>query len=423
MSDNQNFRDYGQQFKTEIEHALSSGDFSKLNALVEDTVKTSVNGVADQARKVAGDAVNRAFSEQPLRQSRRPAVQPVKSARTNVVREAAKPVKLPTLFKKVGNASSILLIVFGGIGLGIFGLTLLVLTIVGLATSSSAVLMVDLFMLLLTIGSSIMLGSGCKLKSRVKRSERYFQLAQRTGYCNINELADSVGKDEKFVVKELRSLLDYGAYPQGHLDKDQKCFMITEAAFQEYEKLEAQRRQMGLEQADRERREKLRAEAEAKLSEEEKALRQTLSEGREYIEQIRQANDKIPGEVFSQKLTRMEQLLNEIFMNLEKKPEQTSKMHRLMNYYLPTTLKLVTAYEEFDKMSIQGENVTDAKREIENTIDTINDAFGELLNKLFADAAIDVTTDAQVLKTMLAREGLTKEGVMKEENEYVYGSR
>jgi len=115
--------------------------------------------------------------------------------------------------------------------------------------------------------------------------------------------------------------------------------------------------------------------------------------------------------------------LNEIFMNLEKKPEQTSKMHRLMNYYLPTTLKLVTAYEEFDKMSIQGENVTDAKREIENTIDTINDAFGELLNKLFADAAIDVTTDAQVLKTMLAREGLTKEGVMKEENEYVYGSR
>ena len=82
-------------------------------------------------------------------------------------------------------------------------------------------------------------------------------------------------------------------------------------------------------------------------------------------------------------------------------------MHKFMNYYLPTSLKLVSAYEEFDDLSSQGEEILEAKQEIEKTLDTINSAFEELLNRMFREAAYDVTTDAQVLQTMLAKEGLT----------------
>ena len=80
-----------------------------------------------------------------------------------------------------------------------------------------------------------------------------------------------------------------------------------------------------------------------------------------------------------------------------------------MNYYLPTTLKLVESYEEFDRVSSPGPDIVKAKAEIENTLDTINAAFRELLNTLFQNAVFDATTDAQVLKSMLAREGLMKE--------------
>ena len=79
-----------------------------------------------------------------------------------------------------------------------------------------------------------------------------------------------------------------------------------------------------------------------------------------------------------------------------------------MDYYLPVTLKLVGAYEEFDSLSVQGDDIVEAKNEIEKTLDTINNAFGELLERLFRDTAFDVTTDAQVLQTMLAKDGLTK---------------
>ena len=62
-------------------------------------------------------------------------------------------------------------------------------------------------------------------------------------------------------------------------------------------------------------------------------------------------------------------------------------------------------------MSEPGEDILQAKEQIENTLDTINDAFSELLNNLFQDRVFDVTTDAQVLQTMLSRDGLVKDEI------------
>ena len=67
------------------------------------------------------------------------------------------------------------------------------------------------------------------------------------------------------------------------------------------------------------------------------------------------------------------------------------------------------AYEDFGRVSNPGEDIRNAKKEIEKTLGIINDAFSELQNNLFQEAAFDAATDAQVLQSMLAREGLTKE--------------
>ena len=133
-----------------------------------------------------------------------------------------------------------------------------------------------------------------------------------------------------------------------------------------------------------------------------------INEGQDYIRQLHELNDLIPGEVISEKLDRMEGLLKEIFKRLEEDPTQMSQMHKVMNYYLPTTIKLLQSYSEFDDISAPGADVVNAKAEIEKTVDIINEAFTELLNKLFQATVFDVTTDAQVLQTMLAKEGLTK---------------
>lgn len=92
------------------------------------------------------------------------------------------------------------------------------------------------------------------------------------------------------------------------------------------------------------------------------------------------------------------------------------RMHKLMDYYLPTMLKLVEQYAEFDEISNPGEDILDAKKEIEKTLDMINQAFVTLLNNLFRDAAFDASADAQVLQTMLAREGLTESDFAREKS-------
>ena len=81
-----------------------------------------------------------------------------------------------------------------------------------------------------------------------------------------------------------------------------------------------------------------------------------------------------------------------------------------MNYYLPTTKKLLDAYVELDKQAGQGENVQQTKAEISTAMDTINEAFEKLLDSMFQDMAWDISSDISVMKTMMAQDGLTTEG-------------
>ena len=107
-------------------------------------------------------------------------------------------------------------------------------------------------------------------------------------------------------------------------------------------------------------------------------------------------------------------MITEIFDALKAQPDKKPQMRKFMDYYLPTTLKLVQTYADFEGVQIQGENITGAKQEIEKTLDTINAAFEKLLDDLFQDAAFDATTDAQVLQTILAQEGLAEDEKFKQ---------
>lgn len=78
---------------------------------------------------------------------------------------------------------------------------------------------------------------------------------------------------------------------------------------------------------------------------------------------------------------------------------------------MPTTWKLLDSYRNFDREPIQSENIRKTKKEIEQTLDTINEAFEKLLNDLFQTTAWDISSDISVLEAMLAQEGLTGKGM------------
>ena len=133
-----------------------------------------------------------------------------------------------------------------------------------------------------------------------------------------------------------------------------------------------------------------------------------LEEGREYIAFIRRCNDDILGEEMSDKLDKLEMLVTRIFDRVEEEPEQAPELQKMLSYYLPTTQKLLEAYRDLDKQNLDVKNISDTKREIETTVDTINRAFEGFLDDLFRDRAWDIQSDISVLNTMLKQDGYLK---------------
>ncbi len=135
--------------------------------------------------------------------------------------------------------------------------------------------------------------------------------------------------------------------------------------------------------------------------------RSMIEKGESYVKYIRKCNDDIPGREISAKLDKMEELVRRIFEEVKRNPEQVSELDKMIEYYLPTTAKLLDAYRELDNQPDPGENVSRTKKEIEDAVDTLNIAFEKLLDSLFADRAWDISSDISVLHTVLAQEGLT----------------
>ena len=247
--------------------------------------------------------------------------------------------------------------------------------------------------------SIVFIIAGSKLRARYRRCREYLRLAGTAEFISVRELAENTRQDPFFVVKDLEKMIRKKMICPAYLDQQKTCLMLNVGTYQQY--LAAQK---ALEERQAEE-ERIRKECEANPQRAE--LYRTIQEGKEYIRQIKEANDAIPNEDISNQLFELEDVTTRIFAHVEKRPEKLSEISKFMRYYLPTTLKLVNAYREFESQPVQGENISAAKTEIQGALVTINRAFENLLDSLFENDALDISTDISVLHTMLAQEGLT----------------
>ncbi len=134
-----------------------------------------------------------------------------------------------------------------------------------------------------------------------------------------------------------------------------------------------------------------------------------IDEGHDMIKKLRAANDAIPDEALSADIDRMEQASADIFNYIAKHPHKAPQIRKFMNYYLPTTLKLLNSYEQLSKQSVKGENITSTMFNIAGMMHTVADAFEKQLDSLFTDEAMDISADITVFETMLKQEGFVEE--------------
>lgn len=134
-----------------------------------------------------------------------------------------------------------------------------------------------------------------------------------------------------------------------------------------------------------------------------------VQEGTDYLRRLRQADENIENEEISNAIVRMEDVSFRIFAYICDHPKKVPQIRKFMNYYLPTTLKLLDSYDRMSQQDVAGENITQSMTEIERIMQTIVLAFEKQLDALFQDEAMDISADITVLEGMMAQEGISTE--------------
>ena len=206
-----------------------------------------------------------------------------------------------------------------------------------------------------------------------------------------------------FVKKDIKKMIARGWFRQGHIDNQETCLITSNETYRQYTVT-----QNALEQRTQEEQKK-QAEADRLRQNTAPEVQEILDKGNDYLKKLGECNDAIPGEMISAKISRMELIVKRILERAQEHPEIVPDLKKMMSYYLPITVKLLNAYADMDKQPVQGDNIQNSKKEIEESLDTLNLAFEKLLDSIFEDTAMDVSSDISVLHTLLAQEGLTED--------------
>lgn len=427
----ENFDDLGElgdKIKKIIDTAVSTKDYRQMTEdikqTVGQTVNSAVNSAVDSGSEAIKNGLNSMFGSGSAQsgnheyhnktkefeeQRRREREQAQEEARKKQEEDKAKERMLALYDKNTGGRmKGMMLSISGGILASGMGLGTLVLSIFGaVGHMSSLVLGGTCFLAVGALAGVGLLAGGLKKLGKLERFQKYLGTLGNHTYCNFEQLSAAVGKPVKFVKKDIKKMIDDGWFRQGHIDEQETCLITSNETYQQYTQT--------IKALEDKKQEEERIQAEQKKNRENISpeVQEVLEKGNEFLDKIHKSNDAIPGVEISAKISRMELIVEKIFERAEKHPEIIPDLKKMMNYYLPMTVKLLDAYEEMDQMPVQGENIQSSKKEIEDTLDTLNQAFEKLLDSVFQDTAWDVSSDISVLHTLLAQEGLTDDDFAK----------
>ena len=125
------------------------------------------------------------------------------------------------------------------------------------------------------------------------------------------------------------------------------------------------------------------------------------------VSELRRLNDAIPDPQISAQIDHLELVTGKILDQVIAQPAKRGQITRFLDYFLPTTIKLLNAYDRMDAAGISGSNIDTTKAKVEQMLSTLCTAFDKQLDALFGQEALDISTDITVMENLLAQEGLS----------------
>jgi hypothetical protein len=148
------------------------------------------------------------------------------------------------------------------------------------------------------------------------------------------------------------------------------------------------------------------AEPEAAPDSGDPAVDQMILSGRQQLQELHQLGAALENRQLGAQVARLEGLTKKIFAALEEDTSRLSATRKFLNYYLPTTVRLVGRYGTLEQQKVQGENITKTMEKIQTMLQTVEVAFQRQLDHLYQAEAMDISADIAVMQQMMAAEGL-----------------
>ena len=305
----------------------------------------------------------------------------VSSRSTNKVEKTVvKTAKKMNRAPKASDKTSRILSIVGAAITAIFGISLVTMLGEVIAYGWYSYMMEELLpMCGFFAGGVAMLVAGQRMKRRSARVARYLAVMGKRGYIAVDELCAVTGKSRKKIESDLDYMVEKGLLGAGaYLDSGRGIFFRSADAFADYANATAKKENVTPKEANEGYAGALRA--------------------------IRSANDRIADPVLSEKIDHLETVAGKIFREVEEHPEKQQQAATFLNYYLPTTLKLLDSYAKFEEAGIEGENLSRAQERIEETRDALIKGFDKQLDDLYRNEAMDIDSDIRVMENMLRRD-------------------
>lgn len=264
---------------------------------------------------------------------------------------------------------------------------------------------------------------------RVRLSKRYQGYRSVVGIFDrypVEELADQLDLPVAEVHEDLTMLISRGLLCDTYLVDTDREYILSRSAYEEFLEQDQKAREAGIPvEAKVERVEKANtpvdpraaaaASSQPASTTSQKPPRQVAPEvaklvaaGDAYVAQISAAKVDIDDPAISSKVDVIISIVERIYDYVGTHPETADDISMLNTYYLPTTVKLLDAYDKLEEQPVQGANITSSRQEISRTLDMLTEAYENLLDGLFRDMAWDVSADASVLQDVLKQQGLLR---------------
>ncbi|MGI5949537.1 5-bromo-4-chloroindolyl phosphate hydrolysis family protein [Peptoniphilus sp.] len=231
-----------------------------------------------------------------------------------------------------------------------------------------------------------------KTKEQIIRFRKYTREIGNNTVIPVTDLAVVTAKPVEFTINDLLDLINKDFFRQARIVENGKLFILDSKTYQLYKK-----ELMNAEISE------ITGDDDTNFEENREKADVLLREAKVYIKELTEICEKID-EPMKSKIANLLKTVTKIFGVVKENPKVSENIKKAVDYYLPITVKISNNYLEMKGLSTS--SVSSSLREIENTMDTILVAFNKLLDNLYQDKMLDLSSDISVLKTMLRQEGL-----------------